>query len=233
MDLRELTVVVPTKNEAHNIGRFLASLPPQVQLIVVDDSSDDTAAQVTALRPSLSRVIRSTGTIARARHIGARAATTPWLLFTDADVAFAADYFDRLREINNCDAVYGPKLSQDKHTHHYSLLSTGQQLLARTGIAAASGSNLVVKRLAWQAVGGFDTQLTCNEDSEFGWRLARSGYHIVFSPRLVVYAFDHRRLQKGVVRKSTHTIARCTLMYLNLMPRRWRYKDWGYWAPSR
>jgi GT2 family glycosyltransferase len=232
MELSDLTIIVPTKNEIHNVERFLAPLPPPVQLIVVDDSDDGTPKRIAALRPQQTTIIRTPGNIAWARHIGARAARTQWLLFTDADVAFSANYFDQLQNITGCDAVYGPKLSQAEFANHYRLVSHSQALLERLGIAAVSGSNLVVKRPVWQAVGGFDTKLPCNEDSEFGWRLARSGYDIVFAPGLVVYAFDHRRLHKGPLRKVVHSLVRCTLMYTNLMPKQWRYRDWGYWRSA-
>lgn len=233
MNLSDVTVVVPTKNEARNIGRFLASVPAPVQVVVVDDSDDDTPQRIVAARPQLTRVIRSPGNIAWARHLGARAAQTQWLIFTDADVVFAPDYFDRLQKLPAGDLLYGPKLSQDNYTSHYQLFAGGQQLLARLGIPATSGSNMVLKKSAWQAVGGFDVRLSCNEDSELGWRLARHGCSVVFAPDLVVYAFDHRRLQKGTVRKTMHSLVRCTLLYTNLMPQQWRQGDWGYWSPDR
>jgi glycosyltransferase involved in cell wall biosynthesis len=232
MELADLTVIVPTKNEAHNIGRLLASVPPAVHLIVVDDSEDGTPTRAAELRPRQTTVIRTSGNVSWARHVGARAARTSWLLFTDADVMFAPGYFERLRAIRDCDLVYGPKLSRDEFVHHYRMFASGQKLLGRAGIIAATGSNLAVKRLAWQAVGGFDTKLSCNEDSEFAWRLARSGYAARYCSDLVVYAFDHRRLYKGTTRKTVHSVVRCALMYTNLMPKRWRYQDWGYWSST-
>ncbi len=42
MRLEDLTVVVPTKDEADNIGPFLDSLDDRVALVVVDASADDT-----------------------------------------------------------------------------------------------------------------------------------------------------------------------------------------------
>jgi hypothetical protein len=53
---------------------------------------------------------------------------------------------------------------------------------------------------------------------------------VAFAPGLVVYARDHRRLQRGTLRKTVHSIARCSLLYFNLMPDRCRSRDWGYWS---
>jgi cellulose synthase/poly-beta-1,6-N-acetylglucosamine synthase-like glycosyltransferase len=97
------------------------------------------------------------------------------------------------------------------------------------GIPAASGSNLLIRRDALESVGGFDFDLTCNEDSEVVWRLRRAGYRVSFRKDLVVQATDHRRLEAGRLRKTLHSMTRCALLYTNLMPRKYRTHDWGYW----
>lgn len=226
----DITVVLPTRNEAHNIVPFLASLPPSVSLIVVDASDDLTPHLVYTNRPERTKVLRSTAHIAVARNIGGRAATTPWLLFTDADVSFAPDYFVRIQQYGAAAALFGPKLSQQSFRAYYRWFSRGQRLLARLKIPAVSGSNFLVRRGAFLATGGFDPALTCNEDSEYGWRLARHNYTVKFAPDLVVYERDHRRLQRGVARKTLHSLIRCSLLYTGLMPARLRAGDWGYWS---
>jgi chlorobactene glucosyltransferase len=105
-ELREapqLTVIVPARNEADNIGRCVCALLAQdypaqrLNVIVVDDHSvDDTAAivrRIMADHPQLSLVLspplppRWTGK-SHACWIGARVATpqSEWLCFIDADV---------------------------------------------------------------------------------------------------------------------------------------------------
>lgn len=230
MELSQLTIIVPTRNEAHNIPGFLDSLPPAVKLIVVDASEDATADLITALRPDQTLVIRHSGKIAEARQVGGEAARTPWLLFTDADIVFAPDYFERLFVYQNYDACYGPKLSRDHFVPYYYWFARGQDWLQWLGIPAVSGSNLLMRRQAFLNLGGFDLRLTCNEDSELGWRIKRGGYRITFAPDLQVYACDHRRLRLGLGRKTLHSLTRCLLLYLNLIPNRWRGHDWGYWT---
>jgi len=230
MQLSEVTVIVPTRNESRNIGPFLGALPPIMKLIVVDASDDDTPDQVIALRPRNTVLIRDRSNVTHARPIGADAATTPWLVFTDADVKFSLSYFARLFNYDRLDAVYGPKLSIDDYHHYYQWLARGQHLSDRLGMPAASGSNLAISRRAFEAVGGFDLRLTVNEDSEIAWRIKRHGFRILYAPDLVVYARDHRRLKRGTLSKTLHSIVRCTLLYFNLMPDRWRSRDWGYWA---
>ncbi len=100
---RYVTIVVPARDEAANIGRCLQSLLAQdhpanrLKVLVIDDhSADDTAAIVRAIAARHPRVSllsspslppRWTGK-SHACWIGARAAPaqTEWLCFVDADV---------------------------------------------------------------------------------------------------------------------------------------------------
>lgn len=233
LKLSDITVIVPTRNEQRNLPSFLASLPHDVSLIAVDSSDDNTPELITAQRPVNTQVLRRSCNIAVARQIGAEAAQTSWLVFTDADIIFTPDYFTRLLRWEQADVVYGPKLSGDRYCRYYYWFTLAQGLSHTLGLPAASGSNLFIKRLPLLSSGGFDMQLRCNEDSEIAWRLKRIGRRVVFDRNLIVYARDHRRLDRGVMRKTLHSICRCTLLYLNLMPERFRNRDWGYWAPSR
>lgn len=233
INLQDLTVVLPTRNEAANIRPFLDSIPPAVSLVVVDASDDATPAIIEEERPERTTVLRRPGGIALARQLGAEAASTTWLIFTDADVEFPFGYFETLCLAGRCDAFYGPKLSLTEYTGYYRFIAHGQQLCHWCGIPAATGSNMCIRREALLAVGGFDPCLPCNEDSEVMWRLKRSGFNVTYMPELAVYARDHRRLHRGVIRKTMHSVARCVLLYTDLMPSRWRTSDWGYWGPEK
>ena len=236
--LVDLTVIVPTRNEAANIEAFLDSIPAAAELIVVDKSTDGTGDIVRRRRPRHTTLLECSESLTVARQKGAVAARTRWLLFTDADVKFAPDYFPALvsclaDDTRGLALVFGPKLSVDAYEGHYGRLAAAQRVLAALNIPAASGSNMLVTAEAFAAVGGFDRALTCNEDSELGWRIARAGFAWCFDPRLVAYASDHRRLRRGVLRKTLHTVFRCSALYLGLIPRRWRGHDWGYWREQR
>ena len=229
MQTEEVTIIVPTRNEAQNIGAFLGSLPPMMKLIVVDASEDGTPDIVAALRPHHTLLIHDRSNVTYARQIGGDAAATPWLMFTDADVIFSRNYFARLSTYNDYEALYGPKLSISNYAGYYRWIMRAQRLSDWLGMPAASGSNLLMSKPVFNEVGGFDLRLTCNEDSEIAWRIKRRGFPITFAPDLIVYARDHRRLQRGALRKTLHSVTRCALLYFNLMPDRWRSHDWGYW----
>ncbi len=98
--LPALSIIIPARNEAHNLARLLPSLqqlryPGPLELVVVDDDSTDGTGQVAAARGA--RVVRIEQLPAgwkgkpHACHQGASAATGEWLLFTDADTLHRPD----------------------------------------------------------------------------------------------------------------------------------------------
>jgi dolichol-phosphate mannosyltransferase len=96
----DLTVVVPTRDEAPNIAELLARLGravggPRTEVLVVDDSDDDTPARVAALSETAgSAAVRCrhrpagerTGGLGGAVLEGLRAARAPWVCVMDGDL---------------------------------------------------------------------------------------------------------------------------------------------------
>jgi len=230
IELNEITIILPTRNESRNIRKFLSSVPENIRLIVVDASEDATPDIISAVRPDCTTVIRHPGSVTKARRTGADAASTPWLLFTDADIMFSEDYFNNVGNLPEYDLIYGPKLSLDRFRAYYKWFAYGQHLIHTLGVPAVSGSNCIMRREAYQTSGGFDRVLTCNEDSELAWRIDRMGYISHYASDLVVYAGDHRRLERGIMKKTLHSITKCTALYFDLIPERLKGSDWGYWS---
>jgi glycosyltransferase involved in cell wall biosynthesis len=227
-----ITIVVPTKNEYSNIPGLLESLPPELQLIVLDDSSDGTDELVEELRPDNTRLVHFEGGVAHKRQVGAELAETEWVLFTDADVVFPPSYFDALPEHLEADGFFGPKLSAGGHEAYYRVFSAGQALFSRLGFPAGSGSNMGMRTEALKDIGGFDLDLPCNEDTDVLFRLKQHGYELKWVPELGVLNTDHRRLRRGAAWRVCHSLVRSTLLYISLyfpFSRRWLYSSWGYW----
>lgn len=233
MQISDITVVLPTRNERDNIGAFLASVPAECHLIVVDHSEDETGDFILTQRPNRTLVLRGAYRIPEARQLGADQARTEWLLFTDADVVFAEDFFEQLGDQEGADAIYGCKMADGRFAAYYRWFRFGQRICDGFGIPAVTGSCFLVRRAVLNAVGGFDPALVCNEDSELGWRIRRDDWEIRFAPNLIVHACDHRRLEAGIARKVWHTALRCLLLYFDLIPDRWRRHDWGYWRHDK
>lgn len=236
MDLKDVTIIVPTKNERTNIISFLQSIPEQIPLIVVDASTDGTAELVRKMRSSSTTILREKSNIARSRQAGSEVAQTEWLLFTDADVVFCENYFDylsRLQLKSGVAGIVGTKRSLDRYRFYFHLFSAWLKFICFLNIPAATGSNMLVRRSALFEAGGFDISLPCNEDSFLMWQISRLGYQVHYNGSLVVYETDHRRLDRGVVLKTIHSIVRCILLFSGCLSPSLRYSDWGYWSKHR
>jgi glycosyltransferase involved in cell wall biosynthesis len=233
--MQSISIIIPTRNEEHRLGQCLVAVPTELELIVVDSSDDTTAALLMQLRPTATLIQAPVG-IAAARQLGAAAARGEWLLFSDADVVFDAGYFHRVVPYLDGDAFFGPKYATAHYAGYGHFFSSGQRLLHRLGVAAASGSNMAVRRTVFRAVGGFDTELPCNEDTDLMMRVSRRGYRVSFAHDLGVTSIDDRRLDQGRLGKTAHSVIRSALLLLcGRFPvlRRSLYHDWGYWRSSR
>lgn len=93
MNLSEkITIVIPSKNEENYIAHLLDDLITQgvgfTKIIVADCSTDKTREIVNLYRPRLNIEVIEGGPVSFAKNSGARLATTPYILFIDADVRF-------------------------------------------------------------------------------------------------------------------------------------------------
>ena len=199
----EVSVIVPARNEAACLAECLRSLAGQggvnYEVIVVDDhSSDDTrviaesfGVRVIAADP----LPRGWSGKCNAAWTGARAAKGKWLLFTDADTKHAPDSVAvGMREALDCGASllsYSPK--QEVHSlAERALMPVIFAELAATyrpkdvcdpnsSAAAANGQYLLVRRDAYEAVGGHAAIATAIlEDVELAKRIQQAGYRLRF-----------------------------------------------------
>jgi glycosyltransferase involved in cell wall biosynthesis len=89
-----LTIVIPCKNEEKYIGHLLEDLSEQVgirntRIIVADANSTDSTVSIVKMYDDLLNIeVIKGGTVSVGRNNGAKLATTPYILFLDADVRF-------------------------------------------------------------------------------------------------------------------------------------------------
>jgi cellulose synthase/poly-beta-1,6-N-acetylglucosamine synthase-like glycosyltransferase len=195
-----LSVIVPVRDAAVQLEDCLTALarcegPPR-EVIVVDDGSRDDPAAVAAAHGA--RLVRTAGEgPAAARNAGARAARGELLFFLDADCrAQPSTLTTATRALDRppaADAVFGSYddepaapgvVSQFKNLHHHWVHQQGEEEAGTFW----SGCG-VVRRAAFEAVGGFDAgrfRVPSIEDVELGRRLRAAGYRIRLEKRLQV-----------------------------------------------
>jgi glycosyltransferase involved in cell wall biosynthesis len=96
-----ISVVIPTYNRAHIIGRALASVLsqsyPASEVIVVDDGSTDNTAEVIGQFGGKVRLVHQNhGGPSRARNLGVAEAASPWIAFLDSDDAWYTGHLSAL-----------------------------------------------------------------------------------------------------------------------------------------
>jgi GT2 family glycosyltransferase len=193
-----LSVIVPVRNGEPFLRVSLPALrashfpAAEWELIVVDDASNDSSAELASAHADL--VLRSPVPrgAAAARNLGAARARAPVLVFVDADVSVHPDALRRFAEILEREpgvaAVFGaydtappaPGLvSQYRNLlHHYvHMQSPGEAETFWTGCGA-------IRREVFAELGGFNETQTSLEDIELGYRARASGHRILLRPEI-------------------------------------------------
>ena len=143
-----------------------------------------------------------------ARNVGAEAAANDWLLFTDADCEPDPGLLDAFFEpppAGEVGAISGSVTATDGEglveRWGASRRLLDQETAARhTAGPAAVTANLLVRRAAWEAVGGFLEGVRSGGDLEFCWRLGDAGWTLDWRPGARV-RHRHRRTLRNVVRQ--------------------------------
>ena len=187
-----VSVVMPFAGSAAEAERALGALAalrvaPGDELILADNTG------VARARGGV-HVVLAVGerSPSHARNVGAEHAHGEWLLFLDADTHADPELIDQyfaapidapvgalagevvaLSGATTVAARYGAArqfLGQDAH-------------LAHPYLPRAVAANLLVRRSAFEQIGGFYEGVRAAEDTDFSWRLQRAGWRLEARPR--------------------------------------------------
>ena len=235
----ELTIVIPAKNEVEMLPRLLGSLARQdyggmaeTRVIVADAGSTDGTVEVAlSFRDRLRVEVIEGGLPSVGRNAGARLATTPYVLFLDADVELPeptllrrALWRMRRRRLH----LATTNIACREGSFFDDALYMGNNLMQRIGSVLkpfATGMFMLFDREAFWALGGFNECALFAEDYLLSKGVARTRFRIVRGKVLTT----NRRFQK-----LGH--GRMVWMFFKTMLHSWNDKyflrDQGYWEES-
>ena len=183
-----LSIVIIGRNEGERLRRCLESVQAMqpvsggYEIVYVDSASTDGSMELAASFGARALAVPpGRPSAARARNLGWRAAAANWILFLDGDTilhpafpraAMAAACFTSIA------AVWGHRreLRPDASIFHRVL---DLDWVYRPGESEFCGGDVLMRRSALEATGGFDDDLIAGEEPELCARLRGLGYKIL------------------------------------------------------
>jgi cellulose synthase/poly-beta-1,6-N-acetylglucosamine synthase-like glycosyltransferase len=174
-----ITVVIPVRNEADNIGKLLADLSKQslpknnFELIIIDDAStDDTVAVITKWLSPITKLLTlqdSPTAAPKKRAIGEalKIAKGRWIVTTDGDCRVNKNWLKNIAltfQETQAKLISGPVMIKPsgrffdifQTIEFASLIGTGGCTMSAGQPTMCNGANLAYERAAFEEVNGFE-----------------------------------------------------------------------------
>ena len=201
--MAELSIIIPTLNEAHYLPILLDSIKAQTyrdyEVIVSDGSSKDDTAAV-ARRYGCRIIIDRKKGPGFGRNRGAEIARGKYFLFLDSDVFFPSnDFLERIMNcvkrrrirLGTCLTEPYPARPIDRMI---SPLSNAWMLATARISPSALGFFIFVSRTVHEKINGFDETILIGEDYNYARRAAKHAKFRIFPGLKILYST--RRLEK-------------------------------------
>ena len=199
-----VSVVIPARNAERTLSECLRAVAAQTLarsdyevIVVVDRASRDGSAAIATAAGARVLVSERAGAAA-ARNAGIAAAGAPWIAFTDADCLPTRTWLGHLVSVAESNGA-APLLGAAGRTVGYRSTSSAARFVDLTGglhadrhlaherYPWAPTGNVMYRRAALQAVGGFDIRFRTYEGCDLHTRLVREvGGEFAFVPEAVV-----------------------------------------------
>jgi rSAM/selenodomain-associated transferase 2 len=223
MSAATLSVIVPTLNAAHTLGRTLDALTPQrhgliKEVVIVDGGSDDETLDIA--QKLGCRVVRASKGRGTQLRRGAAAATGEWLLFLHADTRLNADW-----ATFTSDFVARPGSGQLAAVFQFRLddirtraraLEVLVSLRTRWLGLPYGDQALILSRKFYDDIGGF-SDIPLMEDVDIIRRIGRRRLTIL--PAYAVTSAQRYR-RDGYMRRSLRNLICLGLYFLGVPPAR-------------
>ena len=193
--MADAAVIIPHFNDVTRLMRCLAALlptvPPQVEVVVIDNSSTESLDSVRAAWPDLRIVIEARKGASSARNRGVVETTAPHLFFLDCDCVPAPDWLATAQRLSDSadlvggaisvfDETPGPRTGAQAFEAVFAF--DNRAYVERKGFSVTA--NLLTRRDVFAAVGDFARGVS--EDLDWCHRARAKGYKLVYAAELQV-----------------------------------------------
>lgn len=194
---RLFSFIIIGRNEEQNLARCILGITETIretriesfEILYVDSASSDNSVRI-AMDHSSVRVYYITGgyNAAVARNIGAFESKGEWLVFVDGDMKLAPGFLNSVLS------------SKERHFSYYSgqlencILDRDGTIIKKSlvfknlvssRVEISTGGVFIIKRDAWEMVGGMDSRLKRTQDIDLGLRLHKKGIELLRLPGII------------------------------------------------
>ena len=212
-----VSIVIPVKNEEKNIAALLASIEKQkmqpYEVIVADAGSEDSTVKISK---SFGAKVVKGGMPSVGRNNGFTASSQETVLFMDADVEFLTEHdledlvfmFDKQNlDCATCHFAYTGEKSfeKDMATRFINIAKDISALSPIKGLKWDWGTVLLVKRNAFQSIGGFVTDFKYMEDTLMIQKIVEMGFKYKVLDKAVGVVVNGRKDRNGDIISNIRT----------------------------
>lgn len=211
-NIPKISVVIPVKNEEETIqecikGVFSQTIRPYEILVIDGNSTDGTIERVKEFPVKI--LLEDYGSVGGARQVGLENAKGNYIAYTDADCIPEKNWLEHLTKgfdqnivgVGGSLTYVGNRLWEKSialimNTKLGSANSVqGRIFKEKRFVKSIPGCNCLYRREDLISVGGFNVNLSINEDTELNRRLTKIG-KILYSPNAMVVHTQKRGLKE-------------------------------------
>lgn len=221
-----ISIIIPYYNCEKYIAETLASVEaqtyPNIEVILVNDgSSKPSTAYIEALiqdKAYIQYFYQENKGVSSARNTGAKHAKGEFLLFLDADNKIHPDYLQKTAEVlssnPNCKLVYTKAEFFEAQSGEWELpdYTNFKNLLLGNKIDTLA----LIRKMDFDALGGFDENLKSHEDWDYWIRLLQYGGEVIRIDEILFYyrkRFDKTSLTDNLIRNENENRESWQIIY--------------------
>jgi glycosyltransferase involved in cell wall biosynthesis len=205
-----VSVIIPAHNEDAYIRQCLESIILQdypedlIEIIVVDNNSTDSTADVTKSFPQIGYFFKKEGPVGAVRNFGVSHSKGEYLAFIDSDCVAPKNWLTTALQLlkTSSQLVIGGKCQTSSDASWIEtdwILGVSEQKTEKLDLLGAS---IIMSRTSFQDVAGFDETVTSGEDTQLTHELRTKGYKVEINQSVNVVHLGNAKTARDFVRRQ-------------------------------